>query len=794
MKDQTPSKVVRSLPKFLPAQPEPVSLENFDDSVSEVQLREYLRVVIKYRVVIASVTIICTLLATVFAFTATPRYSAESKVRISTYEPVLTATKIEDMLQEKSKDANYLETQIQEMKSYSLADKVLDNSKIRNSLETNNDGGFWSKLFGFDSKVVEVPEPSDQASGYRNSITDIKNYLNSIEIKPVKRTSLVNIAATARDAQVSALMANTHASAYIDWVRQNRIDRQSRGLKFLMTQADELREKVVDLEREMADYAESNSIVAVNKDENITAQKMSQLNKLLTEATAKKIEVENAYSEAERALANPSAGYDDVTTQTMRTELAKLEAEYQQLSAKFMPSYPRMQQLSSQIQGLRHSIENQRKQVVMGMKAKMLAAREEEKNLIEELDQQKSQAFELSKRQVQYNVLNRELTSSRDLLENVLKQIKETSLAVESNASNVSVVDYAAVPQSPSFPRKKIVMFVGLLVGGLLGITIAWLLNYLDNSIRTPSDVNQYLKLPSLGVVPSFELELLDSGQGVSASGNVLMARDASGRNRSVENGKELIARKEGSLPPIVYVNDPKSLASEAYRTIRTGILLSQAGEPPRTILVSSAQSSEGKTTSSINLAASLASAGGRVVLIDADLRRPSLQKHFNLGSNEPGLVEVITGQRNIDEVAIKDVIKRVTLIKSGKIPPNPAELLGSLEMATIIDGLAEVFDYVLIDSPPVLPVTDSVILSRYVDGVVLVVRGSSTPRRVVQDAKNRLQAVGARLLGVVLNDVDVTGGDYYYYQRYYHSYYQNDESSAVRRPKNSDSKRAEMS
>jgi succinoglycan biosynthesis transport protein ExoP len=236
-----------------------------------------------------------------------------------------------------------------------------------------------------------------------------------------------------------------------------------------------------------------------------------------------------------------------------------------------------------------------------------------------------------------------------------------------------------------------------------------------------------------------------------------------------------------GLSQQVMYVTNPKSLASEAYRTIRTAILLSQAGEPPRTILISSAQSSEGKTTSSINLAASLASAGGRVVLIDADLRRPGLTRHFGLPSGGPGLVEIITGQASIKDVAIPEILKRVTVIPSGRVPPNPAELLGSKEMIVTIQKLSEEYDYVIIDSPPILPVTDSVILSRFVDGVVLVVKGASTPRKVVRDAKTRLEAVGARFLGAILNDVDLTGGDYYYYNRYYYSYYRNEDGSDSR-------------
>ena len=775
MNDHSLPTNIRPLPKHLPMEVDGTVLPGYstEDPNAEVQLREYFKIVVKYRMIIGCSVGICLLLALMYAFTATPHYMADSKVRISTYEPVLTATKIEDLLQQKSKEATYLETQVQEMKSYSLADKVLEDGKIRDALFKKPSSGFFEQLFGGSERNVNRnTEPVDRISGYKVPISYIKKYLRLIEIKPIRRTSLVTIEATAEEPELAALMANRHALAYIDWVRANRIDQQARGLTFLRAQADELREKVADLERELADYAEANSIVAVNKDENITAQKMAQLNKLLTDATAKRIEAENMYKEAETALSNPSAGFDDQSTQNMRSELAKLEGEYQQMSAKFTANYPRMQQLKSQIEGLKKSIQAQRRQIVLGLKAKMSAAQQEEKNLLDELEQQKSQAFELSKREVQYNVLNRDLTSSRELLQNVLKQIKETSLAVESNASNVTVVDYAVTPKFPAFPRKKLIAVVGLAIGLGVGLGIGVLLNYLDNSIRTPEDVARVLKLPSLGVVPSFESE------------KTLAASAAAGQQPAAVPGQELaLAKSQNAAPPtVVYLNDPRAPASEAYRAIRTGILLSQAGEAPRTILVSSAQSSEGKTTSTINLAACLASAGGRVVLVDADLRRPSVYKYFSLETNEPGLVEVIAGQRTLEEVIIPDVIRRVAVIPSGKIPPNPAELLGSLEMATIIDRLSQAFDYVLIDSPPVLPVTDSVILSRCVDGVVLVVRGSATPRKVVNDAKNRLAAVGAHFLGVVLNDVNLNSGDYYYYHRYYQSYYHEGEGHKPRR------------
>ncbi len=772
-----PAQHVRNLPKLMPAPMHDYGAAGYNsagqgyaDSASGLDLKEYIRIVVKYRIVIGACALTCTILAVLYAFMATPLYTAESKLRISTYEPVLSATKIEDMLQEKSKEANYLETQIQEMKSFSLADRVLQNPTVKNYFAEKSGG-----LFSFLKSSKNEEEVSNKNGTYYNSIEKIRSYLNIVDIKPVRRTSLVSVVATAKDPGIASQIANLHAENYIDWVRAGRIDQQARGLTFLRAQADELRQKVADLEREAADYAEANSIVAVNKDENITAQKMSQLNKLLTEASANRIQAENQFKEAENSLKSPSAGFDDVSAQQMRSQLAQLQAEYDQLSAKFQPGYPKMVQLKAQIDGLKESIQGQRKQIVSGLKAKMMAAAAEETNLREELERQKSQAFELSKSQVQYNILNREITTSRDLLENVLKQIKETSLAVESNASNVSIVDQAVVPQFPSYPKKSLVVMLGILVGTGLGLLMALLLNYLDSTIRTPDDVAHYLKAANLGVVPSFDIE----GVGQFAKDKKLLGVVKKEEEQTPDPTN--LPVEQDSLVPVVFVQDPRSLAAEAYRTIRTGILLSQAGEPPRTILVTSAQPSEGKTTSSINLAVSLAGNGSRVILIDADLRRPSLHKGLGLPNTNKGLTEVLTGQTAIEAAIQPDIVRRLSIVTAGTIPPNPAELLGSKEMYKLIKSLEEVYDFVIIDSPPILAVTDSIVLSRYVDGVVMVVRGAMTPRRVVQDAKARLSGVGARLLGVILNDVNIRGGDYYYYNKYYYSYYSEDHKPAAR-------------
>lgn len=722
-------------------------------------VREYLGLIVKHRTVMASVVIVSVALSVLYSFIATRWYTAESRIRISTYEPVLTATRIEDVLQQKSKETNYLETQLEELKSLSLADRVLQDPQIYS-------------FFAASAKSNSRSSDDISGAGYRAPIGMIRAYLGSLSIAPVRRTSLVTIGAMAKDPVIAARIAKSHALAYIDWVRDARLEQQTRSLTFLENQANELRQKVSDLERSLADYAEKNAIVGVNKDENIVAQKMAQLNSALTEITTRRLEAENISKGATSNLGD-SAGFDDVSTQTMRSDLARLEGEYQQLSSKFMPGYPRMQQLEAQIGGIKRSIQDQRKQILSGLKAKSDALIQQEAEMKEELEQQKSRAFELSKKQVQFNALNRELASSRDLLESVLKQMKETGLSAENNASNVSLVDSPVIPTSPAYPRKMVILLIGLMGGIGAALALALLLNRLDSSIRSTDELLGYLGLPSLGLVPSFEREPAKPLLG--APNALLGAPKQTTTSNDVEEFDEnmpIISKGRDIISPLVFLRQPRSLAAEAYRAIRTALLLSKAGDAPRTMLVTSAQSGEGKTTSAVNLVASLASSGAKVVLVDADIRRPAVHKHFGLQNDGPGLVEILTGQRSFEEIAIRDPIKRVTVLTAGSSPPNPAELLGSAEMLSFIEMLASKFDYVVIDSPPVLPVTDSVVLSRLVEGVVFVVGSGVTPRKVVADAVNRLHAVGAHVLGSILNNVDLTGGEHYYYNRYYRSYY----------------------
>lgn len=758
-------------------------------------LEDTSRVFFKYRWFIGLVSVLGLFLAAAYAFFATPQFTAEATLKIGTYAPLLNGAGIEDSMRQQTREQDYLNTQVSLLSSLSLADKVYSEPGIQQKLseyfsrQTGLFGflkPFRERLFGSGNEKkldVETLEKS-----YENPIDKLKSYLNIVSIQSIRKTALVNVSVTTSDPQLSARVANTHAQGFIDLMREDRQQSTLENLLFLKRQSEELADKLAQAERNLASYAEENAIVSVNKDENIVVRKMAELNELLTAATSRRILAETKLKESQSGSGLNTSANDDESIQSLRLALKQAESEYSSLAEKFKPGYPKMVQLKARIDNLNNNIRQQRGQMLGALEADYKSAVASEKALQEQLEMQKSQAFELSRREVQYNIMKRDYESIQDLHQSILRQLKEAQVSSESSGTNVSIADKAAVPSGPSSPRKLRCLLIGLLGGVLLGISLAVTFELFDNTLKTPEDVQRSLRVPSLGVIPVFNND--ETSQPLEQS--------TTGSHPRLDE-QELIQTPQtpadvdpswlvpsiqdtAAISDLVVASAPRSIASESFRAVRTAILLSSADNPPRTIMVTSAKKSEGKTTLVSNLALALAQSSSRVVLIDADLRRPSVHSRFNIDPNNPGLVDFLTGLKPIEEVVHQTELPSLHVISCGPLPPNPAELVGSQKMATLIQDLKEQYDYVLIDTPPVLPVTDAVMLSRNVDGVALVVRGQATHTPLVRDAVNRVRRAGANLLGVVLNDVNIRSGDYQYYYRDTYSYYQDEEERPKRR------------
>jgi len=392
------------------------------------------------------------------------------------------------------------------------------------------------------------------------------------------------------------------------------------------------------------------------------------------------------------------------------------------------------------------------------LKAEYELALRDEKSLKSVLSQAKGEAVQQNQDSIQYNILKTEVDTAKAMYTDFLQKTSQAKVEVAQQHNSMRLVQPARVPGSPIGPTRFRMIMIGFLLSLVGGIGLSYFLMYVDSTIKTVEDVGRYVRLPALGVIPAI------SASGVSKLGN--------GKRLAVSSGSSNGANLSPQSDRLALASDTRSFAAEAYRVVRTSMLLSTAGSPPKTVLVTSGQPGEGKTTTVVNTAISLAQLGASVLIIDCDLRKPSTHKVFGVSHNR-GLSTYLSRDIEIDGLIQKLQIPNLSLLPCGPIPPNPAELISSDRMKKLLEMLTERYDHILIDSPPLIHVTDPVILSALVDGVILVVHGGKSTRAVAQRARQELTTVGAKVFGVVLNNVDVRreGYDEYYFKRYYSEY-----------------------
>ena len=721
----------------------------------ETHLRDYWRVVVKHRWLIALFCLIVVTTTAFITFTTERTYTAETELQIDKQAP--RVTKIEEVMQPDvfgPEKYDYYQTQFRILESRTLAASVIRDLGLESDprfLGGTQPGlfrrafGALRGLFGPSPKV----DPESLELGVDPRLIDL--YLDLLEIEPVKNSRLVKIRFSTHEPVLSAQIANAHASAYINEGMQNRYHATSEAQQFLESKLGELKQKVESTEAALNKYRAEHHILSLDGRENLVVDRLDDLNKRLTMAQAERIQYESQYRLiVERNYEDLPAVIESPLIQRLKEALAKLEAKYALLSEKFKPAYPAMEQAQGEVDAARSRLDAEIHKVVAGITSTYMAAKGREDALREQLDEQKRAAMDLKENSVDYNMLKRDVDTSHALYESTLARMKETTVADSLKFSNVTVVDKAEVPLYPSRPKRTLNLILSLMAGLVMGTGLAFFFEYLDNTLKTTEEVERYIRVPALGLVPSF----------------------APGARPYEPDRVAVPAMATDGMPrELVTLHHRRSVVSEAYRTIRTAILLSRADNPPRLLLVTSGQAGEGKTITAVNTAITLAQSGARVLIVDADMRRPRC--HRVLGTeNGHGLSTLLTGQGDLREAIAPTGVENLFFVSSGPVPPDPAELVGSVKMRETLAVLREGFDYVLIDSPPVLPVTDGVLLATMVDGVVLVARGQQTPKDVVRKARERLDYARANVLGVVLNNVNVNSGDYHYHNRYTYSYY----------------------
>ncbi len=462
-----------------------------------------------------------------------------------------------------------------------------------------------------------------------------------------------------------------------------------------------------------------------------------------------------AASSAEDILRLPTAQKDPGAVDISKRRSALLEKK-SELSQRYTDEYPAMRQLNEQIAQVEAELEQARARIIANADAEYQAARERVSKLRAAFDASRSATMQQNEAAVNYKMIQQTVETNKKLLDDILQRSKEVDLGAAAVQSPVTLKNRADVPGGPSGPDRRrwiLMAFAGSL---FVGVALAFGREYFDQTIRSIEDVDRVVRLPSLGVIPALE----------------------SGGRRGRRRQLPASAGPHGVSTALITALEAKSSAAEAYRQLRTSVLLSSAGHPSKLVLVTSSQPREGKTTTAVNTAISLAQTGASTLIIDCDMRKPRVHQLLNV-SNHVGVSLYLSGQNEDLSVLIQEhQIPNLSIMPCGPVPPNPAELLGSDQMRRMLTELSNRYDHVVIDTPPVVSFADPVILSTMVDGVILVVRGGFSSRGIVQRSRQILGEVGAKIYGVVLNDADMKSSDsYYYYSSYYNSYYRNDEN-----------------
>ena len=560
-------------------------------------------------------------------------------------------------------------------------------------------------------------------------------------------------------------MVNTLITTYIEQNFKTRFESTMQASDWLSKQLVDLEMKVQTSQEKLVQYQKQHEILGIDEKQNITTSKLDELNKELTAAESDRMEKESVYRLVQSgdpdtaAAAATSAGSGTASSglmEKMREQQADLKIQVAQLSTQFGTSYPKVVQLNTQLKEVDAQLQTEMTKVVSRVRSGYLAALQHETMLRQALDNQKQEANKLNESAIEYSLLKRDVESYRTLYEGLMEKLKEAGVTAGLRSNNIRSVDKARVPTYPSEPNVPRNLTFALALGLSTGIGLAFLLEGIDNTVRTPEQAQAISALPSLGMIPLGSKSSLD----------------AAAKRLTVASSREAVE--------LVTQSRPQSQMAESYRALRTSLLLTSLGGPPKVILVTSALPQEGKTTTSINTAIVLAQKGTRVLLIDADLRRPSIHKTLGMGP-KTGLSNVLTGNATLQQAVVRSsILPTLFVLTAGTPPPNPAELLASSNMRDILAELREQYDHIIVDTPPTLSVTDAVVMSTRADAVVLVIRSGQTTKQALRRARDLLMQVNARVAGVLLNAVDLTSPDYYYYYEYQgkygHRYYQEDD------------------
>ncbi len=706
-----------------------------DNQEDEINFGKLLSTLSNYKGTIISVFLIFLITSIIATLLVRPQYTAKSVIEINPQKA--SSIKFDTVDQQQvAKADEYIRTQVSVLKSNSVALDVAKTLKLYDEAEFNGE----ESQRGIKATIKSVINAFQNKTGVESAADDTytaeNNFLmrfnKKLSVNPERRSYMLRVSYTSFDPELSADIVNSVIKAYIKSDNQKRFNSSSSAKKFLESEIADVQARLEKSERDLTERARVGGIVDLENGDNVAKQRLTELGSRLAETQASRIEAQTKLYAAKQSSID---GLPEVITQStvssLKARLSSLNAEYDEQLKIFKPSYPSMQQLAAKIEEVESGLAKEKQDIISSISSNYSRLKQQESLLTKAVKAQEEKILNLKDKSVSYNILKREWETNRQLYKGLLERMKEVSVMSGMEKNTASVIDVARVPMGPSSPNLLLNSMIGSLLGLMSGLGLAFFLNFMDKRVKNIDDLELLVKLPSLGLVPHIEVA-------------------------------------ENSSLDMESIVSPSGVCAEAYRSVRTSLMYSTAKGLPKSLMVTSSTGAEGKSSASINLSIALARNGSKVLLVDADLRKPRLHKVFSVPSG-PGLTETLVSEERPNIYSVNQV-ENLDFMPSGVRPPNPAEILGSSRVTEFVDALSNDYDVILFDSCPILGLADAVAMSTRVDGVIYMVAGDKSDREMVKRSVSRLKSVNATILGTVLNNVDVNDGrsPYLYYQYQY--------------------------
>ncbi len=735
---------------------------------AQVHLRDYWRIIRRRLWIPISVVLLTVTLATIYMLRLPSIYEGQTTIQIDAEESGNVDINSKQLKIIAPEDYQYINTQLKNLQSQTTAYKVVK------YLDLEHNQKFAPKsdkdVNNYDNVVTSS---GDEKQADRNRLEPlIGSLLGGVDITRLRDTRLVQIKYKHTDREIAKKIADTWADVFIKDNLENRKQGNKDTDSFLEDRIAAAKLDLRQSEEQLMNYRRNKQVIDFgesDKSKNVVIDRLSELNSQLLTAENERKSLQ-AFYDLSRTLTDlgtlPEI-HSDAQVQEIGKKLSDLKEKKVKLDVEYTPEWPEVKAVQQQIDQLEAERRAAYKRIQSSLENRYKTAVEREKFLSAAFNEQKGKTFQQQEASVNARMLQQARDLNLELVTKLVSSQKDITVSSAGIKSNIRITDYSTLPRSPIGPKRTQNILLSFLLSLVGGMGLALFIDYINNKIESVEDIDRYLQLPVLGVIPVFPLEGKER-QRVMGDSLIKKQLHSGGINGVTGSSK--------SSPMSLIEIDNTSSIAESYRQLRTAVLLSSASHAPRTILVTSSQPAEGKTTTSTNLAISLSQTGASVLIVDCDLRRPRLHKVFGV-KNTRGLSNYLSGTGELAAL-VQPAMPNLFVLPVGPLPPNPAELLGSVRMKQTVELLQNSFEYVILDSPPVASFADSLILSAMVEGVIIVVKAGHTSREVANRTKTHLQTVGAKVLGAVINHIKLQPHDYYYYSTYYSRYYYRDESS----------------